>query len=66
MKIKVTHTDIVVDKRLSHHAISYCWIVNDYILVLKEYGELNVSQSDYQYAKIGEPYTWVTKEKKHK
>lgn len=63
MKRKVEHKDVIIGKYLSHHAISYCWTVDDYILQLKEYGELNVSKEDYQKARIGQEYTWVTKEK---
>lgn len=63
-KVKVEHKDVVVDKRLSHHAISYCWVVSDYFLVLKEYGELSVSESDYKNTKIGQEYTWITKERR--
>ena len=61
LKRHVAHTDIVVDKRIGHHAISYCWMVTDYILVLREYGELNVDKTDYEDARIGQQYTWFTK-----
>ena len=60
---EISHTDIVVNKYTGHHAISYCWVVNDYFLVLKEYGELSVSKEDYQNTRIGKEYTWTTKER---
>lgn len=64
MKVTVTHKDTIVNKYMGHHAISYCWMVNDYYLVLKEYGELSVSKEDYQQARIGQEYTWTTKERR--
>ena len=62
-KVEVKHTDIIVGKYTGHHAISYCWTVNDYYFQLKDYGELNVPSEDYKNHKIGDAYTWVTKEK---
>lgn len=59
----VYHTDVIVNKYTGHHAISYAWVVNDYYFKLQEYGELNVPKEDYQNYKIGDTYTWVTKEK---
>ncbi len=61
MKKRIEHTDIIVSKHIGHHAISYCWMVTDYILVLQEYGELNVDKADYENARIGQQYTWYTK-----
>ena len=63
MKRLIKHTDTIVNKYMGHHAISYCWTVNDYILVLKEYGELSVSKEDYQNSRIGQEYSWTTKER---
>lgn len=62
-KVIVTHTDTIVNKYQGNHAISYCWTVNDYYLVLKEYGALSVSKEDYQKTRIGQEYTWTTKER---